>query len=252
MVAYLMSVFMSSAFFSVFMTAIYILIAILFLKFIFFHAIPKIRRWWYSCNNWFFFNVICKWHWNNLRKKLHAKHKHYVPWDIGEFSVESLFEQFQTYYEMNKKKFEPGDVEVEMTKKWFEVESLGLDAKQRKQYTNYLTILHMAYISIYEIYKYITVTRDANKQLIDAIYKEMFDKVQFRDLGGRKGFAVENIQHFQLKYHYSEFHHLIIDEKKPTKKGADLKDMMILEGSTIEQDNQIAKKIIDLRVFMTD
>lgn len=245
----LLSAFMATPVFTVFIALIYIIIAVAFLDFVFFYAIPKIRRWWYGCNSWFFFNVICKWHWNNLRKKLKAKHKHYVPWDIGEFAVENLFEQFKTYYEMNKKKFVP--VEAEMTRKWFEIESLGLDAKQRKIYTNHLVTVQMAYTAINEIYKYLMVTREANKQLIDSLYHEIFDDVKFRDLGGKKGFAVENIKHYKLKYHYSEFHHLIIDEKKLAKNG-DLKDMMILEGSTITQDNEIAKQIIDLRIFMTD
>jgi len=246
----LLNAFMATPVFSVFMIVIYIIIGLCLLDFIVFYAIPKIRKWWYGCNSWFFFNVISKWHWGNLRKKLNANHKYYVPWDIGEFAVENLFMQFKTYYEMNKKKFIP--VEAEMTRKWFEIESLGFDAKQRKQYINHLVTVQMAYTAINEIYKYLTITREANKQLIDAIYHEMFEGITFRDLGNRKGFAIENVQHFKLKYHYSEFHHLIIDEKKPTAKGGDLKDMMILEGSALEQDNQIAKQIIDLRVFMTD
>jgi len=163
-------------------------------------------------------------------------------------SIETLFAQFRMFYEKYHANFHP--VKEVMApywkgKIWDEFET----AKEREAYIAQLEDTEAGYTLINEIYQYIMNTRQANHELAESILDQMFEKC---DLRCSPKYLDKNLNVFKLKWHFSEFNHLIIDEKTPSKNMKDFRMLAQMFGEIEQKDSEIANKIINLRAFLTN
>jgi hypothetical protein len=168
----------------------------------------------------------------------------YVPWDIVDSSIEVLFTQFQTFYAINKSEYFPA--KEALAKYWKGDEWNYFTLAQRQKHVAYLEMLEEAYNQLHEIDKYLDVVRNANQQLVDCIYDEMFDSCDFNKEEIFK--ITDEVKHFKIKFHFSEFNHLIIDEKKVSKVWCE--DILNLERALLDKDTEIATSILKYRLLL--
>lgn len=160
-------------------------------------------------------------------------------------SIETLFAQFIFFYEKYHRRFHP--IKEVMAPYWKGDIWDAMSKQQRQQYINRLNDMESAYTIINETYTYLTVTRQANLELLESILSEMFEECNFTsDISD----VVSTIKHFKLKWHFSEFNHLIIDEKKICKNNC--LDCLKIQNNIETIDSIVAQKIINIRNFLVN
>jgi hypothetical protein len=205
---------------------------------------PRLKKAYYAIAK----RLTIKKYWRKLLKELMKLNVFFVPWWTGGSIVETSFAQFKIFYEIYKDKFYP--TKEVLKHYWKGPEWDEFSPSQRKNHIFYLDWLEQSYNLINDVYKYITVTRDANRALVDAIQDEMFDGCDMSLTQKDPNNIFEGMKSFNIKYHFSEYGHLIIDSKKPTKKKNG--DWLKLEMACDEKDAEVAKQLIDIRELLCD
>lgn len=245
------------------------MISYIILEAIIFDWFPKMKKLFYKIKDFFdtlrrkyddfaFKYIRVPKYWRQLKKRYKNVNQNeydnpYVPWDVTDTSVDLLFASFVHFFENYKDKFFPVDDALQP----YYDEMNRWQGKQSKDWLKHIKERKTVYEDAYKIYKYITVVRIANMQLLDALTEEMFQdfKFNFVDIPGE--LHLQEIKdngkdkRFNLEFHFSDFHHVIIDKKTLTNNPRDL-SIHNLEQAMYEKDSELAKRIIEIRGYMWD
>jgi hypothetical protein len=190
------------------------------------------------------------WYFEQVTKRVNAikfalKNKdNYCPWDVYSSSVELLFSQFLYYYETHREDFS----KIRLYQFQEELEQ----QKQRKADNE--TILYLkkqlekdrkAFKEINSIYNYIKDSRGKNYEKVDEIIHEMFPRDRYLDL--RRCFS--QAKAFDVRWKFDSDNLAQVSYKEVEKYNLSLSNF---EDAVVDKDTEIAKRILDLRRYLSD